>query len=799
MQPVRPDRLRAVLASGLQTLALLLLLTCSASAADTHPGAKLYAEHCSRCHGADGNGTTDYPRPLRGDRSLGELKTLIEKTMPEDDPGACVGPDAEQVASFIHGAFYSVLAQERNRPATVELSRLTVRQHQQAVADLLAIFRGTNDAGQEHGLTGTYYKSRRRAKDDLVYTRVDPVIDFDFGTEKPAGFPPPEDLSLIQDKEKLKEAKKPENILGYSVTWEGAVLAPTTGDYEFHVECPTSVRLWVNDFGNPLIDVSVKSGDGQVYQEKIRLLGGRTYPLKLTFTRFREPHTFVRLKWKPPHQSLELIPERNLFSKAGKTTFVLETPFPPDDRSIGYERGTIISRSWDEATTSAALEAARDIVAHMPQLISGKETDADYPQKVEAFCKTYVQFAFRRPLTAEEQEFFVARFFRDQTDLKQALTRVIVLALKSPRFLYRETRHTTMDDYDIASWLSFSVWDSIPDRELMGAAQRGELKTREQIEKQVARMMKDPRSLAKQKDFLRQWLHTDRFAELEKDASLFPEFTPEVISDLRISLDLFLDDVLSSDSADFRELLLSDSMYLNGRLARFYGIDLPEDAPFQRVSMAAQARAGVLTHPLLMAGFAYDRTTSPIHRGVFLARSVLGRRLLPPPEAVSPLAPDLHAGLSTRERILLQTSPGACQTCHAMINPLGFSLENFDAVGRYREQEQDRALDTQGTYTDLSGETIEFQGPRELARFLADSPEAQGAFVQQLFQNLVKQPVRAFGPEHQTELQAEFVRRQFNIRSLAQEMVTGSALRAREIKNSKASPTDQRQSSVTRP
>src|SRR5207248_6057188 len=129
-----------------------------------------------------------------------------------------------------------------------------------------------------------------------------------------------------------------------------------------------------------------------------------------------------------------------------------------------------------------------------------------------------------------------------------------------------------------------------------------------------------------------------------------------------------------------------------GRLAEFYGADLSPDAPFQKVGVQAHERAGVLTHPYLMATFAYTAETSPIHRGVFLARSVLGLSLRPPPEAFTPLAPDLHPQLSTRERILLQTSPQACQSCHGMINPLGFTLENFDALGRYRAQEKGRPI-----------------------------------------------------------------------------------------------------------
>ena len=123
-----------------------------------------------------------------------------------------------------------------------------------------------------------------------------------------------------------------------------------------------------------------------------------------------------------------------------------------------------------------------------------------------------------------------------------------------------------------------------------------------------------------------------------------------------------------------------------------------------------------MTHPYLMASFAYTANSSPIHRGVFIARSVLGRVLRPPPEAVAPLAPDLHPDLTTRQRVTLQTKPESCQSCHGMINPLGFTLEHFDAVGRYRKDEKGRPIDATGSYETRTGEMVKFEGVRRNSR-----------------------------------------------------------------------------------
>ena len=166
----------------------------------------------------------------------------------------------------------------------------------------------------------------------------------------------------------------------------------------------------------------------------------------------------------------------------------------------------------------------------------------------------------------------------------------------------------------------------------------------------------------------------------------------------------------------------------------------------------ANQRIGIITHPYLMAGFAYHNSSSPIHRGVFIARTILGRRLRPPQDAVTPLSPDLHPDLTTRERITMQTTPQACVKCHELINPLGFPLENYDAVGRYQKKEKGKPIDSSGNYETLEGEVVYFDNAKEMAEFLAESPEVHSAFIERLFQYSVKQPVLAFGISKQDRL-----------------------------------------------
>lgn len=749
-------------------IAAFLALSALPLRADPPRGEALYREQCARCHGAAGEGTADYPDALAGDKSVEQLADVIARTMPEDKDAKCSSAEARDVADYIHEAFYSPAAQLRTNPVRVELSRLTVRQYQNAVTDLLGSFRSASNWGNERGLRGEYYAARKTRRAERLIERIDPEVKFDFGEGTPGG-------------DKF-------NVNQFSIEWEGSVFAPDTGEYEFVVRTEHAARLWINDLQTPLIDASVKSGEDLEYRGSIRLLGGRAYPLKLEFTKAQQGvedqkkykkvlPASISLAWKRPYHELEVVPSRCLSTSSGPQVFVLATPFPPDDRSLGYERGTSISKAWDQATTDAAIEVAAYVNDRLAELAGASGENADYEPKLREFCRRFAERAFRRPLTEEQRQLYIDRQFAAAGDLKAAVKRVVLLVLKSPRFLYREAGSETPDGFDIASRISFGVWDSLPDQPLLEAATRGELSTREQVTAQVNRMSHDLRATAKLREFLLGWLRVAQPPDLSKDPAKFPEFTPAVVSDLRTSLELSLDEMLGSDRSDFRELLLSDSLFLNGRLAAVYGIDMPDDAAFEKVRLDATTRSGLLSHPYLLAAFAYTSTSSPIHRGVFISRSLLGRTLRPPPEAVAPLAPDLHAGLTTRERVALQTSAEACMTCHSMINPLGFTLEHFDALGRYREVEQDRPVDAVGSYLTRSGQEAKFSGAKELAGFLASSEETHTALVQQLFHYVVKQPIRAYGPQTLPDLRGSLVQGEFNVRKLMVEIVATCALK----------------------
>lgn len=731
-----------------------------AFAEDSKTGEQIYQESCVRCHGPHGEGVKDeYAKPLLGDRPLDDLTKVIAETMPEDEPETCVGQDAAKVAAYIYEAFYSKAAQARNSRPRLELSRLTVRQFRETAADLIGGFRQPAQWGGERGLRAEYYNGRNFRGEKRVLQRRDSAVDHHFGE----GSPIPDQIDTAQ----------------FCIRWEGSVLALETGEYAFNIKTENGARLWVNDLSRPLIDAWVRSGSDADHRENLHLTGGRVYPIKLEFFKSKDDKTTttasIALMWKPPLRIEEVIPERQLSPDRFPGAFVVQTAFPPDDRSTGYERGSSVSKAWDQAATYAAIEVADYVVEHLRDLAGVGDDAPDRADRVRDFCRRFAQRAFRRPLSDEQRAFFVDRFFENPGQLGAAVKRVVLLVLKSPRFLYREIGAGQGDAYSVAARLSFSLWDSLPDQPLTEAAEHGQLATREQVAAQAQRMAGDLRTRTKVREFFHQWVKVDQLEELRKDAALFPEFNDAVVSDLRTSLDLFLDDVVWSDASDFRRLFLSDELYLNGRLSALYGGGLPADAPFQKVQLDANQRAGIVSHPFLMARFAYHDTSSPIHRGVFVVRSLLGRQLRPPPEASAPLSPELHPEMTTRERVTLQTSPAMCATCHTLINPLGFPLEHYDALGRYRGEEKGRPIDDAGSYQTQNGQTVEMRGARELAAFLADSDEARTAFVEQLFHYMVKQPVRAYGIERPEQLRRFFAESGFNVRRLLVEIATVSA------------------------
>lgn len=765
-------------------LAVALVVQLPVYALFAQDGKAIYREQCALCHGGNGEGVKGkYPERLEGDLSVSALAELIEGTMPDEDPERCVAEDADAVAQYIFGEFYSAEARARMQ-ATIELTHRTNFQIKNSIADLAGRFSGRawfSENQKERGFKGRYFSSRHFDSTKSIGERVDSTIQFDFGNGSP-----------LAPQVEMEE---------FGIQWFATLRVEETGLYDFIVDSPNGFRLFINDSKVPVIDAWVSSGsDSQ--DASIYLLAGHSYLVKLDMFKFQEDSASISLRWRPPFGKVELIPSENLRPNWAPNVLVTNTVLPPDDSSVGYARGTSVSKAWLEAVSESALETANVMLADPEKYMGVKKQTTDREKKFKEFCQKFATFAFCRPLNEEQIEIYVNSQFEDSDSPEAAAKKSILLVLQSPLFLYPELSNQPVDSYSVAARMSLTLWDSLPDQELWSAASGGNLAQHYAVGGQARRMLKDPRTRAKIRSFFHHWLEMNA-EDLTKDEERYPEFNKAIAADLRTSLELFLDDVVWGEGSDYRRLYSSGEIYTSSLMANYYGIKVPGYAPanlpptdgvqtalstesaktfngFLKVEAGSETRFGILTHPYLMTGLSYHRTTSPIHRGVFVARRLIGRSLKQPPENFEPLEEDFDPEMTTRERVAHQTKDKSCQTCHSFINPLGFSLEGLDAVGRFRTSENGKTIDTTSVYTTEAEVKYELAGPRELASYLVDSDKARKNFVRHLFQHLVKHPPGAYGKDTLDLLDRSFVQSQYNIQKLIVTIVEITSLHGTE-------------------
>lgn len=730
-------------------------------------GRQIYADQCLSCHGEGGKGETeDYEKPLIGDASIGELAEIIADTMPEEDPEKCTGEDAAAVAQFIYESFYSEAARLRNRPARQQLSRLTGTQVRQSLADLYQHFFAPPYRMNERGFNASYFNSGRWDKKELKVERVDPVLDFDFGRESPVeGVEPTE----------------------FYIHWSGSLQVEHTGRYEIVVESTCSMKLRFGHHDHVLINNHVQSEGKTEFRRALSLIGGRQYPIQIDFTQRKRktelPPAKFSLRWVPPGGTETVIPPENLIPSTLPSTFALQTKLPPDDRSYGYDRGTRVDRQWDEAITAAAFEFGAIAGQELwPQYKRKHRQDPDENRaRLRGFLEELATTAFRAPLSEPAKKLYVDDQVAAAEDDLLAIARSCLLIIKSPRFLYPLLDHDAPHSNRVANRLALVLYDSLPSddwlldqvRKDAFALENGDAENR--VRQTAEKMVNDPRLHGKVMEMFFDWLHLDPAVEIAKDPEQFAGFDKAMILDLRRSLEQTISEVFWSDSSDYRQLFFKDRNWTNARLGEFYGEGWIPSGESQSIELVHSQPSnnktfGVLTHPMVMSRLSYFDATSPVHRGVFLLRRVMGRTLRPPNEAFTPLDAELHPMLTTRERLELQTGDAKCQVCHSKINALGFPLENYDAVGRFREQERGKPIDASGGYISRDGQEHKFASAGELASFLAENEHAHRAFVERAFEHFAKQPLAAYGEQVANDLVKQFRDSGFHMRRLIVEI-----------------------------
>ncbi len=362
-----------------------------------------------------------------------------------------------------------------------------------------------------------------------------------------------------------------------------------------------------------------------------------------------------------------------------------------------------------------------------------RDPELEEQQRVYDILRAFADRAFRRPATHDELTRLVGIIQSAQKDgegREPAIRLALQAVLMSPYFLYRigpgcdqgsSDAPLPENDFDLAARLSYFLWSSMPDEELFGLASRAALRRGDVLRSQVMRMLRDPKSRALAGNFSGQWLQTRALKEFTPDPTLFPDFDEPLRAAMVEETELFFRSIQDEDRSVLL-LLDADYTFVNDRLARHYGIAGVDSQAFRRVSLSGTARGGVLTQASVLAVTSNPTRTSPAKRGKWILENVLGAPPPPPPSGVEALERDHGAGLADtlRQRMERHRREPRCASCHRRMDPLGFGLENFDAVGGWRTHEGGRPIDPSGELPGMGT----FRGPAELKALLSSRREA---------------------------------------------------------------------------
>lgn len=422
--------------------------------------------------------------------------------------------------------------------------------------------------------------------------------------------------------------------------------------------------------------------------------------------------------------------------------------FEPDTRISFFDNNIRALRVsgdlWGDY--QAAAESLAEAVAGDPDTL-GRVLPADLPtdvgERARALITELGRRAYRRPLTSEEVDAHVQLFNQGATHFPEmnafdAGVRIVLEAvLQSPFFVYRVETGVgrngdaiQLSDFEVASRLSYVIWNTMPDDPLFDDAARGGLSTPDQIAAQAARMLEDPRGQAMVERFHSQLFNWDLYRGLSVDPSEFPLYYPDVGDDMYEEARRFVEHVVFEEEGSLAELLTAPYTFVNDGLAPIYDFEGAFDGSFSMASFDGPTqsdRGGLLTQVGFLAS--HGGLTGAVHRGVFINHRVLCTELPPPPDALPPIPSDDGMTLTSRERIEMHTGPGTCgSTCHGTyINPIGFAFESFDGLGQYRVEENGLPIDASSEFEFADG-VAEFDGALELNGAIASRIEAHDCY-----------------------------------------------------------------------
>ncbi|GAB5495615.1 MAG: DUF1592 domain-containing protein [Phycisphaerales bacterium] len=363
------------------------------------------------------------------------------------------------------------------------------------------------------------------------------------------------------------------------------------------------------------------------------------------------------------------------------------------------------------------------------------ETPLGDRAEARQFARTFLTKAFRRPVDQSEVRRMLSLYERTITEggnHEQGIRQMMTAAIVSPSFLYRSTSLSqeaqvndsihTLNGYELANRLSYFLWSSMPDEELIAHAESGDLLNDEVLKQQVGRMLADKRSDEFVRNFAGQWLLLRNLVSVDIDRELFDNYSTELMHDMATEAEHFFADILRSDRSVL-DLIDADDVFINERLAALYDIENIEGNEFRRVQLPdSSVRGGVLTMGSTLTVTSNPTRTSPVKRGLYVLEQLLGTPPPPPPPDIPRLetsAAAVGSQASLREQLEAHLTDPSCAACHVRMDPIGLAMENFDAVGGWRDAYENAPIDASGV---LPG-GISFDGPNQLKSILLDKHE----------------------------------------------------------------------------
>jgi hypothetical protein len=469
--------------------------------------------------------------------------------------------------------------------------------------------------------------------------------------------------------------------------------------------------------------------------------------------------------------------------------------FPSEERRLGFDNNAtalqVSPALAEQYMISAEALATTAVTNKLSSLVPCDPTAAAGADACAAqFIDSFGQKAYRRPLTSAEKTSMKTVFdVGAKTDFASGVRLVVETMLQSAPFLYRVEfgqppasgeSVVKLTSWEMASRLSFLIWQSMPDDELRRAASNDELTAKDKVAAQVSRMMDDPRARDVFAHFHELWLHTEQIPSIEKDTAVFTTFSSDLVPLMTEETRRFLDYVVWDGPGTLQALLTSPTTFVNDKLAGYYGVSGASGSSFTQVDLDATKHAGILTQGGVMAMLGKANQTAPVQRGKFIREQLLCHPLPPPPANIMIKPPDVSPTLSTRERFAAHRTQELCATCHNLMDPIGLGFENYDGAGMYRTMENGKLIDASGEVmqSDITGT---FNGAVDLAPKLAGSKEVQSCVVKSWFRYAYG---RAETNDDACTLQGvgqKFEASQFNLKSLVVALTTTDAFLYRKV------------------